>query len=426
MIDAADAAVEELRDQLTAFLQALVRAPSTSGHEQAAQRLIAGKYREMALSTEVIASDRRELEAHPAFCDDGVPFVERLNVIGRWKGTGGGRSLILNGHMDVVPPGDSSKWTDDPWSGELRDGRIFGRGACDMKSGLSAAVFAVQALESIGIVPAGDVLLQSVIGEESGGVGALTTIVHGYRADACIIMEPTELDVCTVQSGALTFRLVVHGRAAHAALKPQGVSAIDEFAPIVAMLQRLNEERHRSLSHPLFEDPSNVAPISVGTVRSGDWHSSVPDLLVAEGRFGVFPGESVDEARAVLTAAIAEQAASSEWLSKHPPLLEWFEGQFESGETAPEAAIVRAVREGHERVTGTLPPIRGVTYGSDLRLFTRHAGIPTVLYGPGSVERAHATDEFVPLEEVLTCTKVLARTILEWCCESPRESGAGE
>jgi len=424
--DAVDTAVEELRGELTAFLQSLVRIPSTPGNELAAQQLIAGKYRALGLATELVESERDELERHPAFCDDGVPFVDRLNVIGKWSGSGAGRSLILNGHMDVVPPGDEAKWSGDPWSGELRDGCVHGRGSCDMKAGLSAAAFAVQALQSLGIRPAGDVLLQSVIGEESGGVGSLTTIVKGYRADACIIMEPTELNVCTVQSGALTFRLTVHGRAAHACLKSHGVSAVDEFAPIVTMLLRLSEERHRALGHPLFDDPSNIAPISIGTVRSGDWHSTVPDLLVAEGRFGVFPGESIEEARATLSAAIDREAAASPWLAENPPVLEWFEGQFESGETASDAAIVRAVRRCHADVTGAEPAIRGVTYGADLRLFTRHAGIATLLYGPGSITHAHAANELVSVDEVLTGTKVLARTILEWCGEPApsRERGA--
>ncbi len=408
-------AVEGLREELTCFLQALVRTPSMSGAEQAAQQLLAEKYRSLGLATEIISSERSELERHPAFCDDGFPFVDRLNVVARWPGTGNGRSLILNGHIDVVPPGDVDKWSLDPWSGELRDGCIYGRGACDMKGGLAAAAFAVQALRAMGVAPAADLLLQSVIGEESGGVGSLTTIVRGYRADACIIMEPSALDICTVQSGALTFRLTVHGRAAHAALKSRGTSAIDEFAPLVLALVRLNEERHRTRSHPLFDDPSNIAPISIGTVRSGDWHSSVPDLLVAEGRFGVFPDESIEDARAVLSAAMDEAASASRWLSEHTPVLEWFEGQFESGETAPNAPIVSALRQCHRQLTGRLPALRGVPYGADLRLFTRHAGIPTLLYGPGDVEHAHAADERVEIDEVVTCAKVLARTILHWC-----------
>jgi acetylornithine deacetylase len=198
-------------------------------------------------------------------------------------------------------------------------------------------------------------------------------------------------------------------------MKPEGVSAIEEFMPILAMLLRLNAERHAHFRHPLYEDPGNVAPISVGTIHGGDWHSTVPNLLVAEGRFGVFPGESVEEARFALASALRSEAARHPWLAEHPPVLEWFEGQFESGETPADAPIAQLIGRHHSAVAGNPVAVRGVTFGADLRLFTRHAGIPTVMYGPGSASIAHTTDEFVPIDEVLTCAKVLARTILDWC-----------
>ena len=185
-----DDAVNALAPELIAFAQSLVRIPSVSGNEQAAQRAIAARYEALGLETDIVPSVREEVESHPAFSDDAIPFVDRLNVIGRWRGRGAGRSLIVNGHMDVVPPGDIAKWTRDPWGGEINGDRLYGRGACDMKSGLASAVFAVNALQSMGVELNGDVLLESVIGEESGGVGSLTTIIKGYRADACIIAEP--------------------------------------------------------------------------------------------------------------------------------------------------------------------------------------------------------------------------------------------
>src|SRR3954471_17213459 len=235
-----DAAVDALRPDLVEFARSLVRIPSVTGSEQEAQRAIAAKYESLGLSVDIVPSLREELESHPAFCDDAIPFADRLNVVGRWRGTGGGRSLILNGHMDVVPPGDIAKWTRDPWGGEIDGDRLYGRGACDMKSGLASAAFAVRALQSIGVALRGDVLLESVIGEETGGAGSLTTIVRGYRADACIIAEPMDLRIAPVQTGALTFRITVHGKSAHACMKPHGVSAITEFAPIIVALEQLN------------------------------------------------------------------------------------------------------------------------------------------------------------------------------------------
>ena len=410
-----DHAVDALAPELIAIAQSLVRIPSVSGNEQVAQRTIAAKYESLGLETDIFAASREAIESHPAFCDDAIPFVDRLNVVGRWRGKGGGRSLIVNGHMDVVPPGDLAKWTRDPWSGDIDGDRLYGRGACDMKSGLASAAFAVRALQSLGVELRGDVLLQSVIGEETGGVGSLTTIVRGYRADACIIPEPMDLRISPVQTGALTFRLTVHGRGAHACMKPHGVNAITEFVPIMLALEQLNADRHLRFRDDLFEDPQNIASLSVGTVRAGDWPSTVPDVLVAEGRLGVFPNESTAEARAALIAAVNEVASRSSWLAEHPPTIAWVEGQFEPGSTPLNAPILECLSASHEAVMRTPPRVFGVPCGTDLRLFTRHAGIPTVLYGPGSLLNAHAADEFVLLSEVVSCTKVLARTMLTWC-----------
>jgi len=416
-IDAArvDDAVDALAPELIEFARSLVRIPSVSGSEQAAQRAMAAKYESFGLETEIVPSVREEIESHPAFCDDAIPFVDRLNVIGRWRGTGGGRSLLVNGHMDVVPPGDLAKWTRTPWGGEIEGDLMYGRGACDMKSGLASAAFAVRALQSIGVALRGDVLLESVIGEETGGVGSLTTIVRGYRADACIIVEPMNLRIAPVQTGALTFRITVHGKGAHACMKPHGVNAITEFLPIMTALEELNSDRHRRFQDALFDDPQNVASLSVGTVRAGDWPSTVPDILVAEGRLGVFPNESTDEARAALVATVNAVASRRTWLSEHPPVVEWVEGQFETGATPLDAPIIERLSCSHEAVLGVPPAVFGVPCGTDMRLFTRHAGIPTVLYGPGDMLNAHTADEFISLSQVVTCTKVLARTMLTWC-----------
>jgi len=416
-IDAArvDDAVDVLASELIEFAQSLVRIPSVSGTEQAAQRAIAARYESLGLETEIIPSVREEIESHPAFSDDAIPFVDRLNVVGRWRGKGGGRSLIVNGHMDVVPPGDIAKWTRDPWGGEIEGDRLYGRGACDMKSGLASAAFAVRALQSVGVELRGDVLLESVIGEETGGVGSLTTIVRGYRADACIITEPMDLRIAPVQTGALTFRITVHGKSAHACMKPHGVSAITEFMPIMAAIEQLNLDRHHRFHDGLFDDPQNVASLIVGTVRSGDWPSTVPDVLVAEGRLGVFPTESPEEARAALVDAVNATASTRPWLAEHPPLIEWVEGQFETGATPLDSPIIERLSCSHEAVLGVPASVFGVPCGTDLRLFTRHAAIPTVLYGPGNVINAHAADEYVSLSQVVTCTKVLARTMLSWC-----------
>jgi acetylornithine deacetylase len=412
-----DRAVDTLSADLSVFLQKLVQAASLPDHEQAAQDLVAEKLRSLGLDVDIVPSRFDELREHPAFGDDGFSPDARINVVGRWHGTqtGEGRSLILNGHVDVVPAGDLSLWDDSPWGGIIRDGRLYGRGSCDMKAGLCAGIFALEALQRLGFHPARDVLVESVIGEESGGVGTLTTIVKGYKADGAILLEPTKLEICPVQSGALTFRLTVPGRAIHAAMKPYGVSAIDKFALLLRAINELEAERHRMFQHPLYEDPNNIAPINIGTIRGGEWHSTVPEEVVAEGRFGVLPGESNEAARRALEETISKVADADSWLREHRPKLEWFEGQFESAETPLEHPLIQALSDVHQQVVGTSPTLRGVTYGSDMRLLINHAHIPSTHYGPGDVSLAHAANEFVPLDEVLTVTKVVARLVVQWC-----------
>ena len=407
--------VDRLRLPMTAFLQRLVQFPSLPGQEQAAQHYLAEKLRTLGGAVEILRSEFAELAPHPAFSDDGVPFDERINVVARWKGSGGGRSLILNGHMDVVPVGNLELWKFPPWSGTVENGILHGRGSCDMKAGLTSAIFALQALRTLGFSPAGDVLVESVIGEESGGVGTLTTLVKGVRADAAILMEPTRLRSCPVHAGALSFRIVVTGRAIHASMKRFGVSAVEKFHHIFQAIEALDRTRHLQYHNAIFEFADNVAPISVGTVAAGDWVSTVPETLVAKGRFGVFPGEPIASARAALAAMLAAVTANDPWLREHPPALDWIEGQFEPGQTSLSEPIVLALSEAHAAVTGEAPRVQGVPYGSDLRLFTEHGRIPAVLYGPGDVAFAHTVEEHVALEEVFTCAKTLALLILRWC-----------
>jgi acetylornithine deacetylase len=421
LFPAISAQVDLLREDLIAFLQKLVQFPTLPGFEQKAQHFVADKLESLGLATEIVSSELDELQDHPAFCDDGVPFRDRLNVVGCWTGStrsqkaASARSLILNGHMDVVPTGVESFWSESPWSGSMHDGRIYGRGSCDMKAGVTANIFAIQALQALGFHPAGDVLIESVIGEESGGVGTLATLVKGFKADAAVITEPTQLHLCPVQSGALTFRIRVLGRAIHACMKPYGISAIEKFYVLLRAVQELDRNRHVAYRNPLYEDPHNIAPINFGTIRGGDWPSTVPDQLVVEGRFGVLPGESIDTARRALVSTLQHAATSDPWLEQHPPELIWFEGQFESGQTPLDAPIVTTIAECHARTFGQPPGIRGVTYGSDLRLFTNHGNIPAVLYGPGNVANAHTVDEYVDLDEVISATKILALIVARWC-----------
>jgi acetylornithine deacetylase len=207
----------------------------------------------------------------------------------------------------------------------------------------------------------------------------------------------------------------VHGKAAHAATRQYGVSAIEKFALLLAAISQLEAKRHESFQNDLYDEPRYAAPISIGTVRGGEWHSTVSERVVAEGRMGVFPGEAPETARAALQDTINAVIENDSWLREHPPTLEWFEGQFESGATDPDHPLIQTLAAIHNDVLGSAPLVRGVPYGSDLRLFTNHANIPTVLYGAGDVGLAHGVDEYIVLDDVVEAVKIVAELIVRWC-----------
>lgn len=421
-------AVDRLEDDLVAFIQQLVRVPTLPGEEGKVSGIIATKLESLGVQVAHLPVNPETLQDHPAFCDDGFPYDNRNNVIGILQGCNSSKapSLILNGHTDVVSPGDEDLWSESPWSGKVMDGRIFGRGAADMKSGLAAGIFALEALTQSGVVLDGDLMIQCVAGEETGGCGTLAAIAAGYRADAAIIIEPTCLTICPLQSGALSFRLTVKGKSVHACMRNKGVSAIEKFVPLFQAVETFNTERHRQFHNSLYPDPLNIAPTGINVVNSGDWPSTVPGKLVADGRFGVFPAESVSKAKACFETMIQKTAEKDPWLKQHPPEIEWREGQFEPGSTSLQAPIIKTIAACHETIMGKDPGMEGVTYGSDLRLFTNHACIPAVLYGPGNVLDAHTVDESISIAEIMQATKILALTIVEWCDGQMTEDGRPE
>ena len=409
--------VNDMREEIILFIQNLVQSPSLANDENDVQKIILNKLESLQLKSEIIPVNFDSIKDHPAFSDDGFSPDSRINVIGNWNKNMKGKSLILNGHVDVVPTGSKTLWEDSPWSGKIKDDRIYGRGSCDMKAGLASGILAVQVLKTIGFETNGNVMIQSVVGEESGGCGTLTNIVKGYKGDAAVILEPTSLKLCPIQSGALTFRLTIPGQATHAAMRWDGISAIEKFNIINQSIIELEKERHSLFSVEYYESPERVAPINIGTIKGGEWHSTVPDSVIVEGRLGVFPGEPVSDARTAFSNHIIKVSNSDPWLKNNPPIIEWFEGQFESGQTDINPSIINHLKEAYNNVNNSNPIIEGVTYGSDLRLFTNHADIPALLFGPGDVRLAHSANEYVEIEEVLTCIKIISNLIINWCGE---------
>ncbi|MER7715231.1 M20/M25/M40 family metallo-hydrolase, partial [Streptomyces werraensis] len=305
-------------------LMELISVPSVTGSaaESELQHQLAGRLEWLGLDVDLWSMDLPALRADPDFPGTEAPREEAWGLVGTTPDGGDGPTLILQGHVDVVPPGDLAAWDGDPFVPRATGDLVHGRGACDMKAGLAAHLAALAAIRAAGIRLRGRVAVHFVVGEEDGGLGAFGTLRRGHTGDACVIAEPTASTLITANAGALTFRIAVPGKAAHGSSREQGVSAVDAYLPLHRALAALEEERNRDPDPLLAEYPVPYG-LSVGTLRAGDWASSVPDLLVAEGRFGVRLGEDPARARAALERCVAEACAADPWLRDHPATVTW-------------------------------------------------------------------------------------------------------
>jgi len=408
-------AVEARREDAVRLLQDLVGVPSVTGEEGAVQEVVERAFLERGFEVDRWEATPGEISPYLDHVGEQETYENRPNVAGVRTGTGGGRSVLLNAHVDTVEPGDPLAWTHDPHAGEIEGDLLYGRGSCDMKGGLVTYLAALDALSELGVGLRGDVTVAATVGEESGGLGALSTVLRGYRADAALITEPTRLALVVAQGGSLVFRLTVPGRSAHAAVRDEGVSALEKFVPIFEDLRALERERNATLAHPLYDELFNKVPINVGVVRAGNWASTVPESLVAEVRVGLIPGEEVEPFRDLVAERIASVANQDPWLRDHPPKLEWFGGQFAPAEVPPDVPICEAIKRAHELTTGEKPAVEGAPYGADMRLFIRFGEMPCVMYGAGDVRVAHAPDEHVSITELMTATKTVACLLADWC-----------
>jgi acetylornithine deacetylase len=417
---AARAAVAVDADAIRADLLTLVGIPSVTGDEGAARDAVAGMMAAAGLAARSWDADPAALARDPDFPGSEMPRSTLPLAAGTLRGVQPGLRLILAGHTDVVPPGDRATWSLEPFRPEVRDGWIVGRGACDMKGGLVAAVAALAAVRAA-VDPSalgGEATVLAVPSEEDGGGGMLAAIRAGYVGDAAVITEPTRLEIVTVQAGAITFRLTVPGRAAHASTRREGVSALEKLEVLHAALRADEAARNASETRPEMRALGLPYPTIIGTVHGGDWASTVPDRVVAEGRYGVRAGQTAAEAADELRAVIAAACADDPWLRERPALVEFAGGRFSSAEVPADHPLPLGLAAAAEAVLGRRPPLVGVPYGADMRLLVREGGTPTVMFGPGDVRHAHAADERVPLAEVEACARVLAAWVVRTLVQS--------
>jgi acetylornithine deacetylase len=389
----------------------LVRIPSITGQEGAAQHWLAQHMRQIGLDVDLWTIDVAELQKHPQFPGMEVNRSndQAVGLVGTWQSEAHaltGKRLVFNGHIDVVPEGDHANWQHEPWGAELLNGRVYGRGACDMKSGLLAALYAVKAIREAGVPITGSLMVQSVIGEEDGGIGTFASLLRGHKGDAAIVCEPTRMKIIPSQAGALTFIVLVPGKSAHASVRLEGVSAIEKYLDIHRTLMQLEQERNSLVEHPLLGKLPLPYPLSIGRVHAGNWSSSVPEELIFEGRIGVAMGESSEALRHQFERTLVNLAEADPWLRDHPMVIGWSGGQFESAEIPLDHPLVALCQQSIFDLTGNEPELEGAPYGSDLRLLVNIGGIPTILFGPGDVRVAHMPDEYVNVTEVIMAARV--------------------
>lgn len=411
---------ESKRESYIQFLEEIISADTTNiqhgvyGNELNGQKIIINKLSQMGLEVDVFEPDNEKLQQYEE-ADEGHDYRDRPNVVGLYKGSGGGKSLILNGHIDTMPFDKLDEWVTHPLNPIIKDGKLYGRGSCDMKAGVAAMILALETLIENGVTLKGDVIIQSVVDEEGGGNGTLACIERGYVADAAIVTEPTSLEIMPAHMGWLFYKIEFRGKSLHSALKWKGVNAIEKAMKLIGALQELERTWAITKRHSLLPPPT----INIGTIHGGMAGSVVPDSCVVDFGLHYLPTDSDDnglgaEVEKEVFEVIDNLVKGDPWLQQNPPVIRKY--QEGSGyEISRDNPIIEAISVQSEKIMGQTPSIRGCEYGSDARLLNNYGDIPSVVFGPGSIEQAHAINEYVPVDEYLKSIEILAGIIEDWC-----------
>ncbi len=411
------AAVRAEAGAIEDLLVRLVEQPTVLGQEEPGQAVMAEAYAAAGLEPIDVPLDAAALRAHPAHSPFSWDVEGKRDVVATWGPPPGadavGRSLILNGHVDVVPAEQPHLWRTAPFRA-TRDGDwLYGRGAADMKSGLAAVVGAVRALRALGVAPGAALELQSVVEEECGGNGALQCVLAGRTADAAVIAEPFGITIPVAQLGVLWFDVRVSGSPAHAGTAPAGVNAIEACFPIVRALRALEAELNLDVP-PAFAVHERPINLNIGIIEGGDWRSTVAAECVLRCRLALFPGQRLAELRARIETAVAAAAADDPVLAGFPPEVSYDGFAVEGYELDPASELVGALSATVERLRGEAPDLITVTATTDARALGGVGGIPTACLGPYG-ERLHGVDERVHLPSVHETALLLALFVRDWC-----------
>ena len=410
------AAVENLQREMVELVTTLVRFPSLNGGEAGAQDFMEGLFRGMGLATERFEVRDADLRNLPGYSPSVGQWERHDNVVAiHQPGSAIGRSLILNGHIDVVPIGAEELWSRPPFDPIVRDGRLYGRGSGDMKAGIAAYVTAFRALKSIGLQPASPVYMQSVVEEECTGNGALACLHRGYKADAAIIPEPFGHSILSAQVGVMWLSVEVFGKPAHVLNAAEGINAIEAaFAlwhGLLSLETQWNEPGNR---HPAFAHLEHPIRFNLGKINGGEWASSVPTRCVMELRCAFYPGVPAAQARAAIEARLAETMKRDPALAGVTHRVRYAGFQAEGFVLDGTAPLLTALAAAHAQVMNTDADWFASSATTDARAFNLYGSIPATCYGP-EAQNIHGIDESVSIESTLRVAQVLALFMARWC-----------
>lgn len=408
---------ESKRDRLVEVVAEAVRIPSVMGSEGRVADYFEVACRARGFEVDAWAPDDDELRAHAAYVPVEYGYGNRNNVVATRRGTGRGRSLALYGHIDTVPVDPNTNWQHDPYSGDVADGKVFGRGAADMKGGCGVALVALEVLDELDVRLNGDVAAHFILDEEAGGNGTIAAVLRGHYGPqtGVVMMEPTSPDIMLVSNrGAQFFRIKVPGQEGGVEYHRDLVSAIDTAFVIHQAVQRYAQMREATVADPLYEAYRRIkVPVAVCKIQAGAWPSTVPGEAVLEGTIECLPGEDIREVVDHFERYLREVAADHPFLCDHPFEFERFGLWFEAGGIAPDHEFVDVLLRASEVALGRRPMVVGGG-GSDLRVPVLYAGSPTVLWGPGGGP-IHSVDEWVSIDQLVDMLKAVLVAAVEWC-----------
>jgi len=393
----------------------VTHAPGASPRQEAAlQRSLADRLAAAGADVRLAEPDAGLVAGHP-MTPAGFSFEGRPQLVARLPGAGGGRTLLFNGHVDVVAAEPRAEWESDPFTGVVRDGAVWGRGACDMKGGVACMVLAAEVLSEVGVRLAGDLVVNTVTEEESTGLGGLVS-ARTLAADAAIVPEPSALAAWVACRGSLLPRILVEGRAGHAGIPPRpheqggAVNAIEKAVSLIDAIGALRAEWARRPRHPHLA-PADCVPT---LISGGEWVVSYPAQCRIDCHIEYLPDSPAQAVKDEFEAWIGRAAAGDDWLRGHPPRVEWLAGEVPPAEISEDEPVVRALL-GAEADLGRPARVGGLDNWHDGATLTVEAGIPAVVYGPGDIHLAHTAGERVPISDLVACAQGLALAAMRFC-----------